>query len=691
MSATVGAVDFGASSIRICRITFGDGPPQLEVVHRHAHVPVHDGAHLRWDWERLVAEMEHGLDAAMDAGPLASIGVDTWGVDYGLLDHRGELVEPPISYRDTRTDGHQAVLDRIGADHFFSTTGLQALPIDTIFQLAAHDRAQLARARCMLMLPELLVHHLTGVVTGEYSSAGTTGLLDVHARTWSSDITDRVGVPISLLPPLQPAGTLVGKWRGIPVHLVGGHDTASAVLAGTAADAPFVATGTWLLVGHERPAPDTSDAAFAAGLSNELGALGGVRLLRNVAGWWLVEECRRQWGDPDLDELLVAAAAVAEFPIVDALDDRLLAPADMAGTIAELAHLADATDRAAVTRCAVESMAASAAQVLASLPDDRSGADAIAARVRGRDPLAAAARGARAADVARDQSRTGRGRRARERARASPRARDVRERRRCPCDTRGPRGGSPVNVDALERLELMRRKLDTDGRIRVVELASELDVSEMTIRRDLDLLVDEGIATRVRGGAVAVGPQEFDARFRQHARAKGRIAEKLLDLVGTGGAIGIDASSTMQRLAARLGQARDVTVLTNGPDTFRALHEHAGVTALLTGGELDPRTGSLVGPLATRAAHDLLLRRLFVSAAAVDPDVGASEATLEEAEVKIALAGSASEVILAVDASKLGHRAPAHGFAWERVDALVTELAPRDSRLDAYREHVRII
>ena len=114
----------------------------------------------------------------------------------------------------------------------------------------------------------------------------------------------------------------------------------------------------------------------------------------------------------------------------------------------------------------------------------------------------------------------------------------------------------------------------------------------------------------------------------------------------------------MQRLAARLGKARDVTVLTNGPDTFRALQDHGGVTALLTGGELDPRTGSLVGPLATRPARDLLLRRLFVSAAAVDPDVGASEATLEEAEVKIALAGSASEVVLAVDASKLGHRAP---------------------------------
>ena len=650
-----------------------------------------DGGHLRWDWDRLVSEMERGLEAARSAGPLASIGVDTWGVDYGLLDHRGELVEPPISYRDARTDGYQAALDRIGADHFFAITGLQALPIDTIFQLAAHDRTQLARARRMLMLPELLVNHLTGVETGEYSSAGTTGLLDVHARRWSPDIIDRVGLPMSLLPPLQAAGTMVGKWRGIPVHLVGGHDTASAVLAGATADAPFVATGTWLLVGHERPAPDTSDAAFVAGLSNELGALGGVRLLRNVAGWWLVEECRRQWGDPEL-----ARAALGRRRGRGRCHRRRARPALPRASRHGRRHLRTrAPSRPERSggdhslRRGVDGRVGGAGAGVASA--DRSGVDTIATRVRRRDPVAAAARGTRTADVARDQPRAARGRRTRQRAGPGTRPRGVRERRGRPRDTRHPRRGSSVNVDALERLELMRRRLDTDGRIRVVELATELDVSEMTIRRDLDLLVDEGIATRVRGGAVAVGPQDFDARFRQHARAKGRIAEKLLDLVGTGGAIGIDASSTMQRLAARLGQARDVTVLTNGPDTFRALHDHAGVTALLTGGELDPRTGSLVGPLATRAAHDLLLRRLFVSAAAVDADVGASEATLEEAEVKIALAGSASEVVLAVDVSKLGHRAPAHGFAWERVDVLVTELAPSDSRLDTYREHVRIV
>jgi DeoR family fructose operon transcriptional repressor len=247
-----------------------------------------------------------------------------------------------------------------------------------------------------------------------------------------------------------------------------------------------------------------------------------------------------------------------------------------------------------------------------------------------------------------------------------------------------------MNVQALERLEAMRRRLDTDGRVRVADLAVELDVSEMTVRRDLDMLVDEGIAQRVRGGAIAVGPQEFATRFRQNARAKAKLADKVLALVGTGGAIGIDASSTLQRLATRLGEARDLTVLTNGPDTFRTLQDHPGVTALLTGGALDPRTGSLVGPLAARAADDVMLRRLFVSAAALDPELGSSESTLEEADVKLALSRSAAEVVLAITSSKLGSRAPARAFPLDRVDLLVTELDPADDRLDPYRNRVRI-
>jgi DeoR family fructose operon transcriptional repressor len=247
-----------------------------------------------------------------------------------------------------------------------------------------------------------------------------------------------------------------------------------------------------------------------------------------------------------------------------------------------------------------------------------------------------------------------------------------------------------VSIEAVDRLEKIEARVRTAGRVRVTELAVELAVSEMTIRRDLDLLADQGLLRRIRGGALALGPQPFAERFGRNARAKDRIAVKLLELVGDGGAIGIDASSTLQRLAGNLGEVRELTVVTNGPDTFAALQDAPGVTALLTGGQRDARTGSLVGPMATRGAREVLLRRLFISAAAIHPLHGTSEATLEEAEVKVAFAGVADEVILAVDASKLGQRAPARGLPPERVDLVVTELEPTDPRLDPYRELWRV-
>ncbi|MET1002893.1 MAG: DeoR/GlpR family DNA-binding transcription regulator [Acidimicrobiia bacterium] len=243
-----------------------------------------------------------------------------------------------------------------------------------------------------------------------------------------------------------------------------------------------------------------------------------------------------------------------------------------------------------------------------------------------------------------------------------------------------------MSIEAVDRLEQIETRVRTSGRVKVSELAVDLAVSEMTIRRDLDMLADQGIVQRIRGGAVAIGPQPFAARFGRHARAKDRIGAKLVDLVGDGGAIGIDASSTLQRLAGYLGELRELTVVTNGPDTFFALQSAPGVTPLLTGGQLDSRTGSLVGPLATRTAREVLLRRLFVSAAALHPQHGTSEASLEEAEVKLALADVAAEVVVAVDSSKLGQSAPARGFSPSRVAILVTELDPNDARLDAYRE-----
>jgi len=243
-----------------------------------------------------------------------------------------------------------------------------------------------------------------------------------------------------------------------------------------------------------------------------------------------------------------------------------------------------------------------------------------------------------------------------------------------------------TTIAAEDRLEWLDQRLAADGHVTIADAAARLAVSDMTIRRDLAELEDRGRARRVRGGARAIGPQPFAQRRQAAPRAKARIAAKLVDVLPTTGAVGFDASSTVLRLANDLGSARDLTVLTNGPDTFAALQGQAGVSPLLTGGRLDPQTGSLVGPLACRAATQVALQVLVVSAAAVDPRLGGLEASLDEAEVKRAMAEAAARVVLAVDASKLDRRAVAVAVAWERVDLLVTDLDPADDRLAPYRD-----
>jgi rhamnulokinase len=373
----VAAVDFGASSIRVCRVELGPDAPQLSVVHRYAHAPAADpGGVLRWDWARLLAETEKGLAAAQEAGPLAAIGVDTWGVDYGLLDAHGDLVAPPVSYRDDRTAGYAAVVDRLGgAAALYDLTGVQLVPYNTVFQVAAHDRDERDRARHLLMLPELVVHHLTGALVGERTSAGTTGLVDIRAGAWSTDLAAGVGLDPAVLPDILPAGTRVGTWQGVPVHLVGGHDTASAVAAmgaGAGLRPAFVSTGTWLLVGREQPDPDLSDAARAANLTNEIGAVGGVRVLKNLAGGWLLEGCRPAWGDPPIGALIDEAATVVDVPEarIDPTDARFLHPDDMLGEVTGALGLPRDIPPAVVTRVVVESLAAATAAVLAALPGE---------------------------------------------------------------------------------------------------------------------------------------------------------------------------------------------------------------------------------------------------------------------------------------------------------------------------------
>ncbi len=365
----VAAVDLGATSARVA-VVDGDA---LTVVHRYAHQPVvdADGA-LRWDWTRLMGEVEHGLDAALAVGPLDSIGVDTWGVDYGLLGGDGALVAPPFSYRDARTAGWRDVVTRIGELHLYRTTGIQLLPFNTVFQLAAHRRDELDRAAILLMLPELVVHHLTGIATAERTSAGTTALVSLATGTWDHDLLRAIGVDPALFPTILPAGTPVGEWRDVPVRLVGGHDTASAVAARpgpASADRAFVSTGTWVIVGTELDEPVTSEAARRANFSNERAVDGRIRFVKNVTGFWLLEQCRVAWGDPPIGPLVAAAAERPDGgPLVHPDDPAFAGPIDMAAAVAAAAGLPGG-DRAAIVRCIVDSIAAAAARLVGELED----------------------------------------------------------------------------------------------------------------------------------------------------------------------------------------------------------------------------------------------------------------------------------------------------------------------------------
>lgn len=242
-----------------------------------------------------------------------------------------------------------------------------------------------------------------------------------------------------------------------------------------------------------------------------------------------------------------------------------------------------------------------------------------------------------------------------------------------------------------ERIGEMKDLIAERGAVRIDELARDFGVSEMTIRRDLDEMETLGLARRVRGGAIALGPEPWEQRHQHNARAKAKIAEKLLPLIPASGTVAFDASTTIYRLAASIETARDLSVVTNGWDTFHSMKGKPGLTALLTGGSEELRTGSLVGPMAVRTAQSFLYDTFFGSAAALDPELGSSEAALAESEVKRAFSQTSSRLVLAIDHGKLGTRAPARVFDFEHVDLLVTDLDPSDALLDPYRALVEII
>ncbi|MEV0717465.1 rhamnulokinase family protein [Asanoa sp. NPDC050611] len=361
------AVDLGASSGRVVVGRLGAGRLDLTTAHRFTNEPVRAGGTLHWDVLSLWAGVLKGLAVA---GPVDSVGIDSWAVDYGLLDSSGALLGNPVHYRDGRTDKvWRVVAERLGEERLYATTGLQQLPFNTLYQLAAAaDSPQLGAARHMLLMPDLIAYWLTGEIGAEETNASTTQLYDVRARGWATGLIADVGLPVGLFPPLRRPGERIGPVRAeLPyateVVAVGSHDTASAVVGVPAAGADFayISCGTWSLVGVELDAPVLTEVSRLANFTNEGGVDGTIRYLRNVMGLWLLQECLRSWGDPDLPALLAAAAEVPAFgAVVDADDPVFLPPGEMPERIAAECRRTGQrppADRAAVVRCIMDSLA----------------------------------------------------------------------------------------------------------------------------------------------------------------------------------------------------------------------------------------------------------------------------------------------------------------------------------------------
>jgi rhamnulokinase len=383
------AVDIGASSGRVMlgRVTPNAGAA-LETVHRFPNgVVEHDGG-LRWDFDALYAEVLEGLRAAatvaaVQGETIASIGIDTWAVDYGLVDEAGKLVAQPFSYRDDRSrTAVDTVHGTLDPARLYQTTGLQFLQFNTIYQLAAEQDLDGLQA---LLIPDLIAFLLTGVRRTEATNASTTGLFDAVAGEWATEFFAALGLRKDLFPPLIQPGEAYGDLLpdvaaavGLPtettVVAVGSHDTASAVAAVPAGDEAFayISSGTWSLVGLELKHPVLTEASREANFTNERGVDGTIRYLRNVGGLWLLSECQRTWAgegfQPDLAALLAAAAALpAGGPQINADDPDFIAPDNMPGRIRAAVRRAGADlgdDPAAITRCIMDSLAAGYARTI---------------------------------------------------------------------------------------------------------------------------------------------------------------------------------------------------------------------------------------------------------------------------------------------------------------------------------------
>ncbi len=341
------ALDFGAESGRTIVGRFDGDQLSIEPVHRYPNVPVRMGGTLYWDFPRQFGDILGGLERAAVDGPVASVAVDTWGVDYGFIDARGRLMANPVHYRDTRHEKMPEVaFGIVPREEVYAATGIQFMSINTLFQLLSEVRAGdplLEQADRLLMMPDLFNHFLCGSNVAEYTEATTSQCLDPWTRDWARPLLDRLGIPTHFLPEVVPPGTILGELlpgvaeqaglSGTKVVAAAAHDTASAV-AGTPLAGPstaYISSGTWSLVGLEVPGPVVDERALAANVTNEGGYGGTITLLKNVMGLWFVQQCRSALWAPDArpsyEELsAMAASGPSGTAFVDPTDGRFLWP-----------------------------------------------------------------------------------------------------------------------------------------------------------------------------------------------------------------------------------------------------------------------------------------------------------------------------------------------------------------------------
>ena len=389
------ALDLGAESGRVVAGAYDGHKLDLTEIHRFPNTPVRVLGTICWDILNLFAEIKQGLSLAVkkEGASLAGLGVDTWGVDYGLVDGQGRLLGNPCHYRDARTDGMmEEAFRRVPKKEIYHRTGIQFMFFNTVYQVLSevvHESAALAASHRLLFIPDLLNYWLTGCKSNERTIASTSQMYDPNTRGWSLPMLGRLGIPPHILGEIVPPGTLLGPICAevaeetgagqLNVVAPGCHDTASAVAAVPAegARSAYLSSGTWSLMGIESPAPIITERSFEHGFTNEIGVCDTVRVLKNISGLWLVQECRRTWAargeDLGYDELTHAAEKSEPFSAVIDPDHPPFARAgDMPARIAEFCSRTGQkppASRGAIVRTALESLAFRYRSVLAMLEE----------------------------------------------------------------------------------------------------------------------------------------------------------------------------------------------------------------------------------------------------------------------------------------------------------------------------------